>query len=88
MKTVNFIEAVNSGKKICPIDYSQFYYTVKDLLGGDYTIQELVNSKFILEEKEITITESQFDKAWNLASTEAFANFKSIPHTIKKELGF
>jgi hypothetical protein len=83
MKTVNFIEAVNSGKRFLPEDYGkcEFWFTVskgKTRLGrshdpcivvqydnGDQEIAEiypeLVNKRFVLEEKSITITESEFD---------------------------
>lgn len=89
MKTVNFIEAVNSGKKVNPVEYSQFFYTIKDLMSGDYTLEELVNTKFIIEEKEVTITESQFDEAFaELLKCEHVDIPKCFEDKLKKDLGF
>ena len=88
MKTVNFIEAVNSGKKVSPIGCSNFYYTIKDLLSGDYTIEELVNTKFIIEEKSITITESEFDFIIKKYIDDSpFTHHCSI-RSLKEDIGF
>lgn len=60
MKTVNFLEAVNSGKRFRPLGFSHWIEVKNDYLFGDqeYTKSKVFyNCQFELEEKEITITE-------------------------------
>jgi hypothetical protein len=100
MKTVNFLEAVNSGKRFKVVN-SLFYradlwYEVdksKHLIYSDSgeKLQSLassvdfINSQFELEEKQITITESQMDDAIErVYSSDAHLSFISL----KRELGF
>ena len=94
MKTVNFIEAVNSGKRFRLPD-SQIWYFVDDNgyvkyknngYSADVSDHHIIfiNSQFELEEKKITITESEFDKAYDEATREP----GFLRTSLKKELGF
>ena len=87
-KTVNFIEAVNSGKRFRPVGNTEWY----EIINGSFAAKNkdiemrskrFFNSQFELEEKSITITESEFDEICNL---EQVGNMtKSY---LKKRLGF
>jgi hypothetical protein len=89
MKTVNFIEAINSGKRFRPVDWDggEWVSLIGDELlieAGDYT-KCFFNSQFELEEKQITITESQMNDAIErVYSSDAHLSFISL----KRELGF
>lgn len=74
MKTFNFLEAVNSGKRFKPVthnnnhDYDWITCDKKErrMDWGDITYfsmtdYDFFNSQFELEDKTITITESKFD---------------------------
>jgi len=91
MKTVNFIEAVNSGKRFRPLSFEDWIEIRGDYLFGDNAYikcKDFYNSQFELEEKEITIaiTESQFDAICN----KNIGNYICVGAVgfIKKELGF
>ncbi len=74
MKTYNFIEACNSGKKFkfknCPEwcnddDFHITRFWIKSLTKvyfDNYRL-DILNSEFILEEKKVEITESQLEEA-------------------------
>ena len=88
-KTYNFIEAVNSGKRFRTLDMTYSWLEVKnhqlvqDLMGDELHVEiaSIINSQFELEEKTITITESEFDEAWH-----KFDGY--LVDKLKKELGF
>jgi len=87
-KTVNFIDAVSSGKRFYN-DFTSRWFVVRNNRVFDeeegLTIAptiDFINSDFKLEEKSITITESEFD--------EVFKNHTglSTKEYFKKNLGF
>ena len=99
MKTYNFIEAVNSGKRFKPVDLDDhgWLYTQEDdedmyvMHDGykQYMNLEMINAQFELEEKSVTITESKFyeiiEKANCRNSNTTFTCYISL---LAKELGF
>lgn len=93
MKTVNFLEAVNSGKRFKPDYESTWYYFQGDVLMRDgYVVDEFcksfISSQFILEEKTITITESEFDDVFNNNFLRNGISIHLSFSDFKKELGF
>ena len=90
MKTVNFIEAINSGKRF-RFEKGECWFTwsgsclVDSYSGDKYPIKTSdINARYVIEEKSITITEREFNEAW-----------EKVPHLqtgaitqLKKELGF
>ena len=96
-KTVNIIEAINSGKRFRPVDYKpiiscEWYYMEKSFgvltnTNGCkvYPSVGFINAEFELEQKSITITEDEFDRAWE--SVFGFSNVRDKTD-VKKELGF
>ena len=102
MKRVNFIDAVNSGKVFeCPnILYSGVKYQMQEgylrFLGmhGDWVLSDsvrnidFINAEFELEDKEITITESQFDEKLErfiMSSTHYASSYEQFK---KERMGF
>ena len=91
MKTVNFIEAVNSGKRFrstgkylndCWLDLDENYLR----MGGVTNIEiskNLINSQFVLEENSVTITESDLDKILGTGLGLYLSKAE-----LKKQLGF
>lgn len=88
MKTYNFIEAANSGRNFKLEDDNDSYISIQtywDTYIRGYDSSEfvgLINAKFVLEEKKVTLTESEFDRImherkWDNDLIE-----------FKKELGF
>ena len=103
MKTVNFIEAVNSGKRFRMVTSSgavseSFYWVADhgDVLRGDKETGDsqwanirLIDAQFELEEKEITITESKFYKIIEeLNCKNSHKSFACDVSDLVKELGF
>ena len=94
MKPVNFIEAVNSGKRFRPVDWDREFYDWIDIDGVDQMISHnYFNAQFELEEKTITITESELeekaDKIYRETSDEYFSYYpEKYLNKLKKELGF
>tara|TARA_R110000850_G_scaffold261047_2_gene388773 strand:+ start:66 stop:350 length:285 start_codon:yes stop_codon:yes gene_type:complete len=92
MKTVNFIEAINSGKSFNCKWYNEQIFSVnenneiefKDGNESVFISLDFFNSQFEIEEKEVTITESQFEDAYY----RVFGTKKSMCPGLKKELGF
>jgi hypothetical protein len=98
MKTVNFIEAVNSGKRF------RIYY--KNRLDTDNKWESVdsdgylldssgrsslftthyFRSQFELEEESVTITESQFDEIWS--AVVGMNTTIRVRDYVKQELGF
>mgnify|MGYP003628041117 CR=1 FL=1 len=95
-KTVNFIEAVNSGKRFRQAKYAKGWYSfnrndeMKYVDGKDevYIPVEFFNSRFELEDKSITITESQLDEVYNNHDIKDYDFVDDLFLAIKKELGF
>jgi len=97
VKTVNFIEAVNSGKRFRRSTF-QIWYQVSSLTGSiawdngkiiEAFDKDFINSQFELEEKSITITESELDGVWarHISCHEGLTN-NSYRESFKKALGF
>ena len=64
-KTVNFIEAVNSGRRFRRVGIRRWrYFTECELQFAD---RDFFSAQFELEEKSVTITDSEFDEAWEKA---------------------
>lgn len=100
MKTVNLIEAVNSGKRFRVVNSniyrSNMLYEVNSkgyvVYSDDKKIVEslaantsFVNAQFELEEKKIEITESQFEAA---LAANGYNHKSLLTATLKKQLGF
>jgi len=102
MKTVNFIEAINSGNRFRVLNkcgMTSIWYEVK---GGylyrskskeriESTDVSFYNHNFELEEKSITITESEFDKVYaDWVSALNMVNYHKESHKsgMKKDIGF
>jgi len=100
MKTYNFIEAVNSGSRFRPANWSEpidgkGWYSVNNstVVYDDDLVKcrkldiktDVLNCDYELEENSITITESDFDKV----TSEEFAKLSIYTlEKIKKDLGF
>jgi len=90
MKTYNFIEACNSGKKfkfenrperfIYTDEFKKTRFWLNYLYSYPERMLEIINGEFILEEKKIEITESQLE--------EALRNTYFDSKEIAKRLGF
>ena len=101
MKTVNFIEAVNSGKRFGFVDrpkwhidcdyeeYEYCEYLFAHLIDhcGDAQA-EIVNGVYKLEEKSITITESDLENALIRVRREYEDVFAINQKALMTELGF
>lgn len=101
MKVYNFLEAVNSGRRFKPVNQDDHgWLEVKEEEeGGDRyiywegKIQNLpvgyINDEYILEDREITISESKFDSLYHLW-VESLVNFDMVDHRLgmKKDMGF
>ena len=105
MKTVNFIEAINSGRKFRCIEKNSYEFNecfcilfidVNELMEylcefNAPVLKLLVNSQFELEEKTITITESQFNSITNMIIENYpndYVKTKRVCSYYKEELGF
>ena len=99
MKTVNFIEAVNSGKRFRPIGkWNGGWHScdcgdngrVKQQTGGTVLLgRKFYNAQFELEEKSITITEGEFDRQYKrcISCHQGMVSI-ATRNDFKKELGF
>lgn len=96
MKKYNFIEAVNSGKRFRTKGSATWLGKCTKFSNITLTL-ELINAEFEVEEKTITITESEFNLAWekligwnDVDYTSKSDGFKIIldKAVFKKELGF
>lgn len=86
MKKVDFIEAVNSGKRFRVFGKNKSPWLSVGKNGnikGGTASKKMFNEKFELEEKSISVTESDFDKAWKKISVST-----AYRDTLKKKLGF
>ena len=84
MKTVNFIEAVNSGKRFKYAGSTEFIghnFGKVNIYGHE--LSKLINAQFELEEKSVTITESALEEAVN-----KYLEGDIMWTSFKKELGF
>jgi hypothetical protein len=93
---MNFIEAVNSGKRFRTTNMENSWFVLSDgfleqqhdgegLLCNKLEIDKsIINSMFEVEDKTITITESELDKAYSKHANTSFNGYKCF----KKELGF
>jgi len=96
MKTVNFIEAVNSGKRFKSEFSSENNWLCVEnghvKANGDcisISTTRFFTSNFTLEEKEITITESKIESLiYNAPMRLSMVDRQGAVDYIKKELGF
>lgn len=99
MKTVNFIEAINSGKRFRIVNnenkYAGTWWFIcgvdirSELTGLVSVTKNIVNEKFELEDKSITITESDFDEAFDaLMCCEHVDIPMCFADQFKEKLGF
>ena len=96
MKKVNFLEAVNSGKRFRFSDLPRgccWYDDITDFCNAwshgdeeEKLLEYLNNYQFEIEEKTITLTESEFDK--KIGNHFAGGYFHEDVVAFKKELGF
>jgi len=91
MKKVNFLEAVNSGKRFKPESYDEWFEIREGILRhgtfDDVEVEfhiDFFNLEFEIEEKSITITESDIEAAY----LECSYPFRQGLIQLKKELGF
>lgn len=95
MKKFNFIEAIKfleNDIKVRIAGTNLYYDSVEELIGTLYEVGtikqiEIIYSKFELEEKEITITESQLDEAMSYIFRHA-SRYEHNLKKLKEELGF
>tara|TARA_R110002012_G_scaffold97550_2_gene234330 strand:- start:263 stop:568 length:306 start_codon:yes stop_codon:yes gene_type:complete len=101
MKTVNFIEAVNSGKRFRTVD-GQFWLAMHKeqvhIVGENFKVPQilpvdkyLINCEFVIEEKKVTLTESQFeDIAANVIANypNNYTATSAVTRAFRDELGF
>lgn len=81
-KKVNFLEAVNSGQRFRPVNCSNWYGVTHDNsvrclgVGIVLTVNHLdfYNSDFEIEEKSITLTETEFDEIFNKVEPLEYTN--------------
>ncbi len=87
---MNIIEAIKSGKPFKRKEWSTYYkssgYKIQSI--GNQTDMLVIEKDMIaddweIQEKTITITESQFDELWNKYLDKSFSK-----DLLKKELGF
>jgi len=94
-KTVDFITAVNSGKRFrsSEVQRGNWIPSISDNLNRYWSLTA-INAQFELEEKEITITEDQFDENMRIFRySSAFNNVQKIHIdeilvNIKRKMGF
>ena len=96
-ETVNFIEAVNSGKRFrfksdTGANANFFYLNDNEVLKhkDGKTVcpcKTLIMGKFVLEEKSITISESELIEAWGKSFNYGKIRCVTL-NQLKKELGF
>ena len=98
MKTVNFIEAVNSGRRFKLVDACTWYrvnngkvqcfnFEGTESVDSRSCIQStFINSRFELEEKEISLKELKLEKAWKKVWRTTAYPYELTE--LKKELGF
>lgn len=77
-------------KKRFKLSGEKCWRSYSDFRTHSFTAEELLSNQWIVEEKTITISESQFDEAWHKCTgndhmAELFPVFKI---SLKKELGF
>ena len=88
MKKVNFIEAIISGKRFRKVGDS-IYMSLASHQAVRIIDKEFILSIFELEEKSITLTESDFYKACKRATLNKQENYvQCLVEILKKELGF
>jgi hypothetical protein len=94
-KTVDFLTAINSGKRFREVNGHYWFscdsknngHILKDTLKM-YIGSDFINSQFELEEKTITISESEFDKWVKFYMTDDCHLNEREYADRKKELGF
>ena len=81
---MNLIEAIKSGKRF-KRPHWDIYYSNQMEEELQLSIEELLAEDWEVEEKQVTITLSQFTRAWNRALTSG--NEPLVYDSIVKELG-
>lgn len=99
MKTVNFIEAVNSGKRFRRENNMLWLFWNSEKLGIESESGVLsnlniglINSQFFIEEKKVTITETELEDACkeslNEMNSAPFNRNRTLFIILKEKLGF
>ncbi len=83
MKTYNFIDAVNSGKRFRIVGMQSYWDKCTEYSMVNFNLKQ-INSQFELEEKTITINESKFEDICNKVCYLTLKELKEL----KEELGF
>lgn len=79
---MDIISAIKSGKPFSRTDWAPKFYTLEDRSQPMITPKEAIDDKWIIQEKTISITESQFDELWDKYLNKSFNK-----DDLKKELG-
>ena len=93
VRTMNLIDAVKSGKSFKRPEWRHFYsapaqllFTVEDI-RLQLTIEDILADDWEVEEKQITITESDFNKAVVKTGNLYYQDQGYWADALKKELG-
>lgn len=76
-------------KKRFKLSGEKCWRSYSDFRTHSFTAEELLSNQWMVEEKTITISESQFDEAWMKATNgdTRYGNIGKLSR-VKKELGF
>lgn len=85
---MNIIEAIKSGKPFSRTDWAPKFYTLDDESQPMILPREAIDDKWIIQEKTITITESQLEEVLREALVKIGSSSSIFFDHIKKELGF
>lgn len=89
---MNFIEAVKSGKPFKRPNFTFYLRPEYDIQQFSFKREDFLADDWVVEEKEVTITTSQFTAAWANAVKEAMISTspdyeRIIYQQLKKDLG-
>ncbi len=82
---MNLIEALSSGRPIRRPKWIGGYLPLKEVENFAFSVEDLLATDWEVEEKQITITISQFNKAWSKATTKH--NRYLVYESLIEELG-
>lgn len=82
---MNIIEALSSGRPFRRPKWVGGYLLLKEVENFAFSVEDLLATDWEVEEKQVTITISQFTRAWNRALTSG--NEPLVYDSIVKELG-
>lgn len=90
---MNFLEAIKSGKPLRIKDSPRYcgsngdgYVCPEYALSNLVTVKEVLSDQWEIQQQIVTISESQFDVAFEIASNAP--SVSKIKKVLKKELGF